>query len=469
MRAFLLTLLLTASVSANAQTYTATDGSTHVPGESMNWEVLGNAPRDPSGLSVTYTGRVYTYESVNGSFGFRYYDLQSGVWHITGSATDPYPSRDKKSLMVMPGTSFTGADTLMVGSSATRYSVDGGGSWVYLNDGGETFYEADNSVIYRGRGYSPSQVAPARSLDRGLTWIRGTIDPELPMGITAVNVRGMVQLPQDHPVAPGRLVAGSHLGGLYSEDGATWTRSDLWEPYRISVQSVAVTKQGRVLALVLDNQRPGTSLFGSDDGVTWTYMGWFDVPGLGNSLITLAGDDHNRAVGDATAHGRLYAASGKRWIWYTDDGGDTWFLSPDRLPGTHYLNDASDHVVGPDGFLYATVSARDGFAEDGGVYRSTPPPVAEARDPDVARVAVSVAPNPSRTSMTVSVTLPSATDLRVEVVDVLGRRLSVLRDGPAAAGEQTIGSDVSGLPPGVYTITVSAGGERHAERFTVVR
>ncbi len=57
---------------------------------------------------------------------------------------------------------------------------------------------------------------------------------------------------------------------------------------------------------------------------------------------------------------------------------------------------------------------------------------------------------------------------RVEVVDLLGRRVLAL-DRPLSAGRQSVPLDVSGLAPGAYVVRVAAGGEVGTARLTVVR
>ncbi|MEM6785870.1 MAG: serine hydrolase domain-containing protein, partial [Bacteroidota bacterium] len=60
--------------------------------------------------------------------------------------------------------------------------------------------------------------------------------------------------------------------------------------------------------------------------------------------------------------------------------------------------------------------------------------VADEGQPSAATLALDTYPNPTLASATVAVTLPAATDVRAEVVDLLGRRVATLHDGPLAAG-----------------------------------
>lgn len=103
-------------------------------------------------------------------------------------------------------------------------------------------------------------------------------------------------------------------------------------------------------------------------------------------------------------------------------------------------------------------------------YGSEPPPVAgepSAAPPDVA--ALSVYPNPLRGSARLEMTLPSAGTARVEVYDVLGRRVAVLHDGRLDGGTHTLGVDAQSLAPGVYIIRMRAEDITLSRRMTVLR
>ena len=60
-------------------------------------------------------------------------------------------------------------------------------------------------------------------------------------------------------------------------------------------------------------------------------------------------------------------------------------------------------------------------------------------------------------------------DLRVDVLDVLGRRVATLHDGPAATGRQRVEADVQRLPAGVYLIRATIGDRSETLRVTVAR
>ncbi len=85
-----------------------------------------------------------------------------------------------------------------------------------------------------------------------------------------------------------------------------------------------------------------------------------------------------------------------------------------------------------------------------------------------APLPMTVQPNVTgyRTRVEVDVTRPGIG--RVDIVDLLGRRVLAL-DRALGAGRQSVPLDVSGLAPGAYVVRVTAGGEVGTARLTVVR
>ncbi|WP_420455050.1 T9SS type A sorting domain-containing protein [Rubrivirga sp.] len=101
-------------------------------------------------------------------------------------------------------------------------------------------------------------------------------------------------------------------------------------------------------------------------------------------------------------------------------------------------------------------------------YTTDPAPVAADGDrPGALRL--SVHPNPVGGRATVPFALAAAGPARVRVVDVLGREVAVLADGPHAAGEHSVGLDGGRLAAGVYVVVLDAGGQRATQTVTVVR
>jgi hypothetical protein len=82
-------------------------------------------------------------------------------------------------------------------------------------------------------------------------------------------------------------------------------------------------------------------------------------------------------------------------------------------------------------------------------------------------------PNPSETSTIIRFDLPAASPVRLEVFDLLGRKVATLADGPYAAGYQAITWDLrdpSGMKvrPGVYLYRMAAGAFRARRKMSVL-
>ncbi|MEO1633118.1 MAG: T9SS type A sorting domain-containing protein, partial [Bacteroidota bacterium] len=81
---------------------------------------------------------------------------------------------------------------------------------------------------------------------------------------------------------------------------------------------------------------------------------------------------------------------------------------------------------------------------------------------------LSVYPNPTGGTATVSLSVGAATVARVVVYDVLGRAVARLHDG-AATARLRLALDTAVLPAGVYVVRAEAGDTVLTRRLTVVR
>ena len=97
-----------------------------------------------------------------------------------------------------------------------------------------------------------------------------------------------------------------------------------------------------------------------------------------------------------------------------------------------------------------------------------PAPVAAEEAPASGGVALTVAPNPVRSSATFRVTLSSPREVRIEIHDVLGRTVSDVPAQTLASGETAISWDTRGLPSGAYVARVIADGATVSHRIVVL-
>ena len=102
-------------------------------------------------------------------------------------------------------------------------------------------------------------------------------------------------------------------------------------------------------------------------------------------------------------------------------------------------------------------------------YTTDPRGVPAEAAPEAGDLALAVHPNPVRGAASVPFSIAAPGDVRLRVVDVLGREVAVLADGPRAAGEHRAALDASRLAAGVYVVVLDADGQRTAQTITVVR
>lgn len=76
-------------------------------------------------------------------------------------------------------------------------------------------------------------------------------------------------------------------------------------------------------------------------------------------------------------------------------------------------------------------------------------------------------PNPASEQITLSMTLPAATDLEAQVFDLLGRNVINRQLGNLPGGAQQFDFDVSDLTPGVYSLRLTDGRASQSLKFVV--
>ena len=78
-------------------------------------------------------------------------------------------------------------------------------------------------------------------------------------------------------------------------------------------------------------------------------------------------------------------------------------------------------------------------------------------------------PNPFNSETILSYTLPTASDIRLEVFTLSGQRVAVLHEGFQAAGYHTLSMDASDLASGVYLYRLTTPAGRFTQKFTLLR
>ena len=79
------------------------------------------------------------------------------------------------------------------------------------------------------------------------------------------------------------------------------------------------------------------------------------------------------------------------------------------------------------------------------------------------------APNPFQTATRLRYVLPTTESVRLDVYDLLGRRVSTLVDQQQTSGPHEVMLDGSRLAPGVYFVRLAAGDRRTTQKVHLVR
>ena len=253
------------------------------------------------------------------------------------------------------------------------------------------------------------------------------------------------------------IYAGGGVDVLDVADPGAMTRVSTFTYPGAGAHNTCATEDGR------------TVYVGDEIGTAGNWIRIFDASTDDPELVGEVVVDRRAAVHNCYVRGaRLYVAhytEGLRVFDVTDPHRpvETAYLDTFRQPGhgyrgawTAYPYFASGKVIVSDmqtGLWVATLDQ----------------PV--AADEDVASGApLRVWPNPTRGRATVAYALVAPAEVRVSLVDVLGREVAVAQAGARAAGPHEAVLETAGLPAGVYVVRLAVDGQTRSSRpITVVR
>ncbi len=182
------------------------------------------------------------------------------------------------------------------------------------------------------------------------------------------------------------------------------------------------------------------------------------VPDLadGSEVAAFAGDVLVGA-GVVTAGQVAFAVTGEVGGVEVEDGAALSLRAFDGVERALPVGAVRDDVLGTEGLVFA--DGADFVVAMAGASAQAAP---EAVTIDAAY------PNPTRSRATVRFSTPTDGVATVEVLDLLGRRVATLVDGPVPAGthEAVWSGDAA---PGVYVVRLSADGVQQTARLTVIR
>ena len=348
---------------------------------------------------------------------------------------------------------------------------EGGGSGVALmRDGGGAEYAAvsdgDSVFVYRRAPGTP-EAAESWSLDGGLS---------RPGGVYAGTVRGWTG--PDGSVALAVLDTEAQTGVAVfrraAGEGAAWAYEarltrDPGPGGLVFGYSMAVDRRpGAVERIVVgapDRQFPY-----DQPGRAFVWARGADGAWIEEPELPLIGYPASRGYNVAADHGVVVASGNSTAaVYLRQENG--WDLTGSFLYWEDYGVADTDGMVLWDDRIGMSWENDDVLgSEAGAAWVFTLPAVfTPAEDtPDAGALALSAPhPNPSRGATSVAVTLAAPSELRVEVLDALGRRVAVVAEGARAAGTHRVA--LPHLAPGAYVVRAEAGGEVASRSFVVVR
>ena len=323
--------------------------------------------------------------------------------------------------------------------------------------------------------------------DRGATWRLPDLSafPVSPGNFVDFGAYAFRVLPS------GRILASGQWGIATTDDGgSSWAPTPLFRPFGYETYGLAaLATPGSVqtgapacglpdanlcdgaVTIGIDATQPGTQVWRTNNGGrTWSAPVALPEPRDGLGAGYPAGVV---ALGvEPSGLGRAVVITGRGLVYLTRDGGQLW-MAVGRMPITQDNNWARSVKLGPDGHLWVgTVNAGPVRAW---MYRTAEPAEAafavagEAGPQGASGMGLSVRPNPASGRVEIAVTLAEAGDVRVAVLDVLGREVAVVLDRAAAAGEAVVPVEIGGWPAGVYVVRAVAGTQTATARLVVVR
>lgn len=87
----------------------------------------------------------------------------------------------------------------------------------------------------------------------------------------------------------------------------------------------------------------------------------------------------------------------------------------------------------------------------------------------ISEESISIYPNPASTEVKVSFMVSKATDVQIQVIDMMGRVLQTIDGGQLTTGNHTLTINTQNLASGIYNVKILTAGGNHTERLTVVR
>ena len=332
-------------------------------------------------------------------------------------------------------------------------------SWLYYGEGGRnwtlphviTYMQShdDQWLMYNALSYGACANSPGggAACDPGLASNLGTYNVrQLPVALDRLKMAGAF-----HFLIPGphMLFQFAELGYGYGDRGEQCLEPNNCpsfapgridpKPIRWDYRSHPLRKKLYDTWSALINLRRDLPVFHSTD--TEVTM---DVRGAVKRVMLTHPDMQVEIIGNfgVTPAATTSRLSTPPRYWYDYFTGETIDVTGNRpatlMPGEFHIYSSHKLPLPPEGLL--TVGITDAPVADSETFGIT-----------------GNFPNPFRDQTTVHFSLPGPEQVRVEVFDVLGRRIYVVEDAPRLAGHHELVLDASNWSSGLYIVRLKAG------------
>jgi len=301
-----------------------------------------------------------------------------------------------------------------------------------------------------------------RSEDYGNSWT--TISENLTDGVNggALGFHTITTLAVSHMDA-NVIYAGTDDGNIWvtRDGGVIWNEVSGMIPDRWVTRVTIDPQNPAIVYAALSGYKvedPLPHLFKSEDyGTTWNPI----CEGLPEQPI-------NDVLVDPEDSARLYVGT-DYGVYVTYDSGLNWEALGEGLPSASVFD---LHLVEETRTLVAGTHGRSMYTYELGPYSDVPGGSVTKILPE--EITIQAYPNPFNAFTTVVINLPETSDVHIEIIDLLGRRVSSLCNESLSAGKHSFtwnGSDSDGntLASGMYILKVISDQKRISKRLTLVK
>jgi photosystem II stability/assembly factor-like uncharacterized protein len=365
------------------------------------------------------------------------------------------------------------------GSIAIIKTTNGGSSWVSMTNPKPGYVFSKLSFINKDFG---SIIGPSgcvyHTTNGGNSWITQ------PAGNPTTGFKSIqiIDSLYGYATAPGGTIVRT------TDGGNSWTLMKV--PYNDVLNGVSFSD--RLNGLIVGTR--SLILRTSDGGNTWVKQ----ISPVSDNLYSVSFPDKNNGI----------AVGSLEIILRTSDGGNNWidksiYNSGYQLWGVSFSDSLHGAVVGQynnhtsemlwttnggnswlnqstsecEGLRAVSLSgSKDGTAVgfNGGIYRTTNGGVTFIKDDDnvVSLKGYSLSqnyPNPFNPTTTISYSLPSSSNVKLNVYNTLGQSIKTLESGYKTAGNYSVNFNASALPSGIYFYKLEAGSFSQIKKMILIK